>query len=70
MGVGLACKGETMSDKDYRARLDEIIKATPDELTLGQQYGRTRALCRELIAEVNRLNQVIELNNATMRDAF
>ena len=50
-----------MSDKDYRARLDEIIKATPDELTLGQQYGRTRALCRELIAENKRLENQVKL---------
>lgn len=52
-----------MNDKDYRARLDEAL--------LGDcPISALRQFCKELIAEVNRLNQVIELNNATMRDAF
>ena len=44
-----------MSSNRYRERLEKIVNASADELTLGQQYIRTRTLCRELIAEIERL---------------
>ena len=64
-----------MNDKDYRRRLDEILDI-PEKVTQHpvvwwkDQAIRLEFLCVELIEEIERLNRVIELNNATMKGAL